>query len=440
MKIALISCNSERQGFPPMGIMYLSSYIKQSMQSIEVKMYDLIPEIETLINEGFSLIGLSCLTIQYYQTEQYAKALRERYKGIICIGGIHVTLTCELPSWADVAVIGEGEQTFVELLQCLNNNNLQISTALNTIDGIIFRYQNIEKKTKDRKLIENIDCIPYPDREAIGIEKYLIPNNIYGTVVGRGLTIMTSRGCPYSCEFCSSSKMWGNIRFNSAEYVVKEIELLINNYKIEHIWVADDHFGVNARRLSEIALYMEKNNVKINLGINGRIESYDDNMAALYKRVGVKAIAFGLETGSEILLKKIKNNSTKSVEEAITIVKKAASDGFEIHGMFMINLPDETMEDIKSTIHMIHTLPLSKCSVAIATPYIGTKWWDIAVSQGIVPEKPDSMFWNTYNIKEYVDDRPLFINGIKKEDLLDIYGSIQEYQKKLFFFDWNNRK
>ena len=142
MKIALISCNFERQGFPPMGIMYLSSYIKQHLPDVEIKLYDLFPDVETLVSEGFSLIGFSCFSIQYYQAEQYAKLLRNKFNGLICIGGIHVTLTHKLPFWADIAVIGEGEQTFYELLLCLRNNNLQITNSLNDIDGIIFRYEN----------------------------------------------------------------------------------------------------------------------------------------------------------------------------------------------------------------------------------------------------------------------------------------------------------
>ena len=250
---------------------------------------------------------------------------------------------------------------------------------------------------------------------------------------------MTSRGCPYNCEYCSSSTMWGNIRFNSAEYVVNELEHIVNTYDTTKLWVIDDNFGVNAARLKKMADDMERRNLQVELGISGRIESYNDSMAELYKRVGVKAIAFGLETGSDRILKKIKNRSTKTVAKIADTVRKAAADGFEIHGMFMMNMPGETLEDIEATIKLIHELPLAKCTMTIATPYIGTKWWDIALEQGIVPKEPDSRFWDTYNIKEYIKGRPLFLNGINQEKLIDIYKEVHEYQRSLFYFDWHKQ-
>lgn len=436
MKIALISGNYEKQGFPPLGVLYLAAYLRKEVPETIIDVYDVFPEITHLLEKNYDIIGLSAMSYQYPVVSVFANNLRAVYSGIIFLGGVHISLSKELPAWADIGIIGEGEQTLAQLVSTWKGLN---SYVLSNIPGIIFRLKGNVIKTLPRGNIENLDNIPYPARDLIDMEAYLKDNNVYGTVIGRGTSLMTSRGCSFHCDYCSSSAMWNKMRFASAEYVISEIELLENIYRTEHLWVVDDHFMSNIHRLRKMAELYEQKKLKTKLGINGRIETYTKENSEILQRLGVKAIAFGLETGSDDMLRAVKHGQKLCIADERRIVEQAVEDGFQVHGMFMLNLPGETRESIRKTMDFIRELPLSKFSIAIATPFMGTKWWDIAVEQGIVPEKPSDDFWRSYNMQELHENRPLFKTELSREELIGFYSELTDYQRKLFYFDWRNR-
>lgn len=435
MKTALIMGNHKKQGYPPMGILYLAGYLRKYLPDCRISVYDVFPEMQELIAEEFDLIGFSCMSIQYADVCDYAEKLREFYNGKLFLGGVHITLTRYLPEWADFGIIGEGEETVVELI-----SSIMEKRDVSSVKGLIYRVGDHVFKNEERELIEDLDIIPFPAWDLIDMEPYLRPNNVYGTVVGRGLSLMTSRGCIYHCEYCAAAKMWKKIRFHSARYVVNMIAFVANKYKVEHIWMIDDHFALNKSRLAEIAQLIEEKKLHLGIGINCRVESYSEEMASLLKRIGVKALALGLETGSNRMLKAIKNSVGLTVEQEFEVVKKIVSDGFEVHGMFMINMPGETEEDLAKTVEFIHALPLCKCSVSVAMPYYGTAWWDIAVRQGVVTGNvTDRYFWRNTNMKKLESGRPVFKTGIPREKLAEVYDELTEYSRSLFYFDWEHR-
>lgn len=437
MKVALIMGNYQKQGYPPMGVLYLAAYLRANKPKCQIKVYDVFPDIAMLSEEAFDVIGFSCMSIQYPDVSEYAKKLRNLYGGTIVVGGVHITLTEMLPDWADYAIVGEGEQTLLELIEYLDGNKHM--HHIDDISGIIYREEGVSHKTNPRALLEDLDVLPFPAWDLIDMEPYLVPNNVYGTVIGRGLSLMTSRGCVYRCVYCSASRMWQKIRFHSAEYVVNMMEHVIKQYRVEHVWIADDHFALKKSRLYQILELMTQREIHLQMGISCRVESYDHEMSMLLKKLGVKALGLGLETGSDRMLRQIKNGCNVSVAQTCEIVKQMATDGFQIHGMFMINLPGETVEDLEKTVDFIHSLPLSKISVAVATPFYGTEWWDIAVEQGIVPRIPDDDVWRTYNMKTLEDKRPVFKTEIDREYLKKVYTELSHYGKELFYFDWQNR-
>lgn len=434
MKTALIMCNYERQGFPPLGILYLAGYSREYAPDSELLVFDVIPDVDDLLRMSPDVIALSAMTFQYPSASRFAEELRHSFNGIIVIGGVHISLVHNLPSWADIGIIGEGEETFTELIRALSRGS-----DISQVKGLIYRNDGELRRTPPRGLIKELDSIPFPARDLISMEPYLKNNNVYGTVVASGLSLMTSRGCVFNCDFCSSSKMWNTIRFHSAEYVFSEIVNIISRWNVNHFWIADDHFALNLQRLKRIADMLEMNGIKVHLGINMRVEAYSAELSQVLHRLGVESISFGLETGSDRMLHQIKKGNPLTVEQETAIVKQAVSDGYEIHGMFMVNIPGETRKDLMDTVKLIHDLPLAKCSVAVATPYAGTRWWEIAVSQGIVPSHPDDAFWRSYDMKTLDSDRPIFRNEVGREELCRIYSELQNYSRQLFHFDWRHR-
>lgn len=436
LKIALIMANKIKQGYPPLGILYIASYLRKYKPEYNINVYDTFPD-ETFSPNEYDIIGLSCMSIQYPDACDFSKSIRKEFKGCIIFGGVHTTLTKQIPDYIDFGIIGEGEQTFLELANFIADGSSGIPKD---ICGLVINHNKNFLITPKREPIADLDSIPFPAWDLIDMEYYLKPNNVYGTVVGVGLSLMTSRGCCYSCKFCSSVKMWDNLRFHSAEYVVNMIEYVTNTYNIEYIWCADDHFALNKKRLNEIANLIKKRNIKIGIGISCRVDSYNDNMKTLLKQIGVKALALGLETGSNKILKEIKSGCKLSVNEEAQIVRQMVSDGFQVHGMFIINTPNETLEDLNQTIDFIHSLPLCKVSVAVATPYYGTEWWDTARQQGIVGDNPnDHDLLRAFNMKTLAESRVIFDTGIPRDVLVKKYYELADYSKSLFYFDWKNR-
>mgnify|MGYP000091990416 CR=1 FL=1 len=443
MKVALIFGNYERQGFYPLGIMYLAAYArKYGKENIDYILYDIMPDINELMSKNYDVIGFSCLTIQFPRVNKYAQKLRKVYQGIILAGGIHFSLLEQIPNWADVVILGEGEKTFCELMYSIATNGGLNKAELLNLPGIIFRDEDGRTHISVMgTFIKEIDQIPFPARDLVDMEKYLLPNNVFGTKVGRGLGMMTSRGCAFNCEFCSTAKTWGNPRFHSAEYVVNEIKDVYEKYKIQYIYFEDDNFCGSKKRLIELGNLLEKENLPIEFGASGRVDFVTEEMLDVYKKIGLKALSFGLETGSNHMLRKIKDLQYLTVEEEIDKVKMVLDAGIEVHGMFMLNMPGETYEDMMLTKKVIEEVPFSKIAISLASPYYGTKWWDEAVRQGIVPENPNENFWELYDMHSYAgDNRPLFINDVSREKVLEIYESISRVARSRWNYDWRKRK
>ena len=437
MNIALVMGNYKKQGYPPLGVLYLAGYLRKYNPQCIVQVFDEFPPEQTLLEANFDLIGFSCMSIQYPDVCDYAERIRGLFHGYLLIGGVHTTLTKQIPEWADFGIVGEGEATLSELVHALTETH---PVPLENVPGLLIRRGNHVITTRPRLPIKDLDTIPFPAWDMIDMHYYLMPNNVYGTVVGRGLSMLTSRGCCYHCQFCSASKMWGGIRFHSAEYVAEMIKHLISHYQIQHIWLADDHFAIHKTRLRKLATILEKEHICIGMGISCRVDSYDEEMSQLLQRIGVKAIALGLETGSDRVLRKIKNGCTLTVAQEDVIIRKMCADGFQVHGMFMLNTPGETLDDLKTTVEWIHSLPLCKVSTAIAVPYYGTPWWDIALDQGIVDADPNNCRQlRAYNMKFLEADRPVFKTDIPRDILKKTYNELTQYNRSLFYFDWENR-
>ena len=440
MRIALVFTIPFRQGFPPRGILYISSYIKKYDPEIECDCYDCIPA-EPVDWSRYNCVGISCMTAHYQYADRFARRIKEEYHVKIVIGGIHFSLVRKMPVWADFGMIGEGEKTSLEFYQLLKKKPFPSCEELSQIDGLVFRKSDNEIVfNKERQLIPDLDDIPFPDYSAIDMTHYLQTNNTFGTRVGRGLSLLTSRGCAFNCDFCTANAMWKYPRYHSAEYVVDEIEYLQREYGIDMLYITDDNFCSNVSRLKRIADLMEQRKIKIEMGASGRVEYYNDEIRDCYRRIGIKALSFGFETGSDRMLRLIKNGQRLKVEESVAMSNRIAADGIEVQGLFMLNMPGETEKDLDQTLEMIKKLNLAKIGITIATPFYGTAWWDIAVKQGIVPPEPDDSFWDTYDLQEWQEGRPLFKTEISEKKLKESYEWLMKYRKQLFFFDWKNRR
>jgi len=378
MRLALID-PEEGLGEPRLGLAYLAAYVRK-YSKFENKFLilnprmNIIPELKKFKPD---IIGISATSHDYYKVNEFAKKLK-KFNVPLIIGGVHIsTLPSDFKeSEFDIAVIGEGEDTLLEICELLNKKRFS-KNELKKVSGIIFRDKKGIKLTKPRGLIKDIDKIPFPARDLLNLEKYWLNPSSSGK---RSLTVRTSRGCPYNCVFCSAASFWKKCRFNSAEYVAKEISEVYKKYKIKRIVIGDDLFTVNQERIGKIINLLEKERILkyLEFRVEGRANLINEELCKKLKKMNVDAIDFGLESGSERVLRYLKGESVKVKDNynALDLCKKY---GFKVCGFFVIGSPMETEKDLEGTERLLKNPALNEIMVYHLLPYPGTQVWDYAL-------------------------------------------------------------
>ncbi len=411
MRLLLVNCinpNSFVQMmYPPLNLGYLASALRHYDKNIEIKIIS--KDFERTLEEFKpNVVGLSSVTQNYNIAKYYAMIAKE--KGVlVLIGGTHISLMPQtMTKNMDIAIIGEGEQTIVELFK----NDFK---HFEEIKGISYWYTGMLATTEPRELIKDLDTIPYPARDLLKIDKRTI--------------MFTSRGCPYKCVFCSSSNFWNDIRFHSAEYVVNEIRLLIDDYKVNFIDIADDLFIADKKRLQNIVKLIKEEKIDVWFGCDARANLLDDETMKLLKAMNVQKIVLGLESGNDRILtylKGINGKPTVTVKQNYESVKLANKYNILVNTGFVIGSPDETKDEILDTLRLAHT-NLNHFEPYILTPLPGTKVWEYAKSRGLVSDDMDFDKLNTFDVKDSI----ILSETLSKEEIFELYKKFKEYQKTL---------
>jgi len=370
---------------PPLGLGYLASSLRKEFGPDYIKFKIVDRDIEQEINKFKpNIIGITSVSQNYNRAIEYAK-IAKKYNLQVIIGGVHISaLPSTLTSNMDVGVIDEGEETIIDLFNLFEEKGHFDKNELAKIDGVVFRKNGKLIVTKKRKPIEPLDIIPMPARDLFTIKESA---NIY---------MFTSRGCPYRCTFCASSRFWGNVRFFSAEYVVNEIKYLIDEYKVKNIEFWDDLFVANKTRLKRILELLEKEDIlgKVNFTSNVRSNLVNDELVRLLKQMNVKSVGMGLESGSPITLEYLKGKNI-SIKDHINSIKILRKYKIKPHTSFIIGSPRESKEDILQTFKFIKENRLDSFDVYVLTPFPGTPVWDYAKERNLVSE---DMNWDILNV------------------------------------------
>lgn len=369
--------------YPPLGIGYLVSSLRKHFGRDQINFKVVEDNIEQeIISFKPDIVGISSVSQNYNRAIAYAK-IAKKYKLPVMCGGVHISMIpSSLTRNIDVGVIGEGEETICDLFELFRKNGNFPKEHLRKIKGIIYWDDDRITITDNRKSIHSLDKLPFPARDLFAI---------------RPSTYMfTSRGCPYRCTFCASSRFWHKFRFFSAEYVVSEIQYLVNKYNVNNIFFYDDLFTARRKRTGRIIELLRGKNLlrKVNFSCSIRANLVNDETIQLLKEMGVKSISMGLESGCSETLKYLKgdNIEIRDNENAIRIIKKY---GILTCGSVIIGSPKEDKEDILETLKFIKKSHLDGLDVYILTPFPGTPVWNYAKSRGLVSEKMD---WSRLNV------------------------------------------
>ncbi len=365
---------------PPLSLAYLASMVREEH---EVAIIDSIAEdlsfndVRNRIKKfNPDVVGITATTSMIpdaYKVSEIAKEINENVK--VVIGGPHVTFlpdkTMEECKYIDFVVRGEGELTFKELIDAIEKNG-----DFEGIRGLSFRKNGKVINNPPRELIKKVDEIPLPSYDLLPMEKYKADGVKFATVV-------TSRGCPFNCIFCSSSLQFGKRwRGHSPERVIEELSILRNEYGRKSIEFLDDTFTLVKPRAIDISKRIVKESLDISWVASSRVDTFSKEIAEAMRRAGAHTIYFGIESGTQKILDFIGKRITP--EQSKSSVKKAKEAGLHTFGSFIIGFPQETRRDVKTTLKFSRRVGVDFAQFTVATPYPGTRLWNIAIKEKLL--------------------------------------------------------
>jgi len=393
MKILLINPPGKTSFVtPPLSLMYLAASLRNVGHQPQILDFLLEkPDQDSffrIINQGVEMIAISAVTPLIDNAISLANFIKQKLpEKIIVFGGPHPTLlareTLENCPSIDFIVKGEGEERFNALLDYLEGEKKE-----EELDGIAFRRDGEIIDLPQKKYIENLDDLPLPARDLVPIERY---SEILESEEKPATTLITSRGCPFHCIYCSKPIFGKIFRARSPENILKEIEFLKEKYKIREIIFYDDIFTFNRERIIRLCQLMVEKKLNIIWKCETRVNFVDDELLQMMKKAGCYLIGYGIESGSQRVLNILKKGITiEGIEKAIEMTKKA---GIGVLGYFMMGIPGETEREIKETINFAKSLDVDFALFSIATPYPGTELYQIAQSLGKIPKSWENSFY-----------------------------------------------
>ncbi|MDQ7824996.1 MAG: radical SAM protein [Candidatus Eremiobacteraeota bacterium] len=384
MKIVLIDARDTAYYPPviamPLGLCSLAAFLQHH-----------IPECQIVIKEGYQssadddadLVGISTVSLFYPQALSIAKNLKLTRPALpVVLGGIHITaLPHTLDDAFDIGVIGEGEETFLELVRLFQGTGALPADELGLVKGIAFHHGGKVIITDPRPLIRPLDIIPPPKRDLL-------------EETNRFILQQTSRGCPFRCSFCALVGFNRTYRTFSPGYVVSELEENTRGKSFTELSLVDDLFSADIKRLEAIARMVKERGLhrKMSLGATIRADLVREETLEILKSLHVAKVYIGLESGSDTTLGYLKK-STVTVAQNQRALDLCYGAGILVDGSFIIGAPYEEREDFKATYEFIyHNYKAGKLAtvrVAPLTPYPGSAVWEYAASRGLVGEDMD---------------------------------------------------
>jgi len=360
MKVLFVNVTRNRRvqkRFYPLAFGYLVSYCEKFGEKFK---FSYTEKLNKTILRSFqpNAVALTCVTENYNLARQYALiSKRFDHEIKVVIGGVHISaVPYSLDKNMDVGVVGEGEQTFLELLR----NKFDVS---DNIKGTVYHVGDVLRQTEQRKLVKPLDIIPHPNREMFTGQKQQY--------------LFTSRGCPYKCVFCFSSRFWKGVRFHSPEYVAEEITQIKQQFKTSHLHIYDDIFCLDVERVRKIKDLVK--DLALTYSIQSRANLITEDLVKILKEMKVTSVGVGFESHSLRVLQFLqKGNTPENNQRAVDLLK---SYKINVHGSFIRDVPIESEQDLKTTYDFIRKNHISFDMYRLmnypATPiYDGNVDWD----------------------------------------------------------------
>jgi radical SAM superfamily enzyme YgiQ (UPF0313 family) len=373
--------------WPPLGILYLATVLKE--RGIEVSVLDqpakgftIEETVKWVEKENPDILGFSTFASSGRTAALISNKVKEKNPNVTTVfGNYYATFNPErilrkYPS-VDIIARGEGENTALELVSCLQNKE-----KLKEVRGITFRNGKSIVSTPEQPLIRDLDSLPFPDRKLIDVDYHSI---IAGANVApkKFTSIVSSRGCVYKCRFCCCTQFARNMwRPRSVENTLEELHFLASEGYEQFIFV-DDSFTLNQKRVIELCRAMRKEKIDMDWICEGRVDNCSYEMLSEIAKAGCRILYFGIESANQRILNYYNKQTTP--QQSKTAVKAARKAGIDaVIGSFIVGAPDETREEIQNTIEFAKQIPIDFPQFNILGVYPGTDIWSEFEAKGLL--------------------------------------------------------
>lgn len=380
---------------PPMGIGYLSSYLKR--EGHEVSLLDL--NISTVSREGIlqhvreyrpDLVGVPIMCTGMDQVRDIVSVIKRGSDVPVVIGGAQASALPEHSlrfTGADYVVVGEGELTAAELVSALGS-----SADLSRVLGLGYMVNGEFILNPPRPLVKDLDSLPMPDWDLIAPRNYRIAPILSSAKAFPIAPVVTSRGCPFDCTFCAGKSIWGKTyRYREAVPVVDEIEMLMKDYGVREIFMGDDNFNLKMSHAADICEQILRRGLEFPWACpNGvRVDSLKPDLLALMKRAGCHLVGLGIESGDQAVLDRAKKSLDLSIVPRVC--REIDEAGITAVGFFVLGLPGDNRETVQKTIKFSRSLPLKRAWFNILAPYPGSEIFETYLKDRNI----DSLEWRS---------------------------------------------
>ncbi len=395
MKIALINYSEQSvleeadkkmptQDIFPLGLAYIASVLKSNSYDVKIIDVNFMKKDLDFLSEKVKEFDVLCFSTMIGTSLGFILDMIDHLKmnhNKILVGGPLANIEPERflnETKSDIVIIGEGEETIINLM-----NYLEKKKSLKDVKGICFKEEGRIIRTTEREPID-LDKYPFPYWEGFDMEKYFTER---AEISGRGMSMFTSRGCPFNCQFCTHpfGKKWEG---RSVENMIEEVRILTQRYKVRGIRFVDDDFMFSKERIMAFCKELRKEKLDITWMCEARANDIKFGIVKTMIDLGCTTIRLGLESGSPRMLKYMCKGVTLDImKDAIITLDKA---GLPIKGGFMIGMPTETVKDVKLTAKLIRFI-YKKTSrkpvlpIYFYTPRPNTPWYEHSIKKGLKP-------------------------------------------------------
>ena len=361
--------------FPPLGLGYVASALKR--QGVQVELVDCTfltkqQALEKVERSDPQIIGIYSMFSMKKTSLEFARLLRSKCELLVVGGPLSTLDPTDFLEVFDVVVVGEGEETMCDLADCVEKG-----LPVSGVKGIAYKDGSLVKFTSQRGFVEDLDALAFPARELFDNQAY---KRHYQKRFNYTTTpLISSRGCPFSCDFCSRPVFGTSFRSRSPSNIVDEIEE-IAGLGYDRVWFADDCFTLNAEHLRRICDLLVKRRVDIGWECLSRVDTLSVDVAKSMKRAGCVRVFFGIESGNDDVLGIMnKQITTAQARKAVYAAKEAR---LQVGAFFIVGYPGENDKTVLDTVRFASKLPLDYLSFTLPYPIPGTALYERVKNNG----------------------------------------------------------